>query len=317
MGLWIWLAQSESPEDVLSGEIDNILNNAPTTPGEALDLVVQKFESLWTGFLLSLPIILIGIVVFLIGFMLAAVLSRAFARGLDRTSTDPVVGRLLARIARTILIIGALLFALSVMGVSVGNAVTFLAVLGFAVGLAIQGILENFVAGIILLVRKPFRAGDQVIVGEHEGTVEDIDFRVTTIVSYDGTTQLIPNGQVYANPITNLTGRGSRRSTLAVGVDYRDDHDAAREVIRSALEQVDGVLADPACEVLLTELGDSSVNFELRYWTEPSIRAVRHTQDRVLSAVKSAIEGAGMTIPWPIRTLVVDGDSDIRVDPTR
>ena len=310
----LWLAQEASAsEDALAGAVDDILNNAPTSPGEAYDLIVQKFESLCTGLLLSLPIILIGIVVFLVGFAVASVISRAFARGLDRTSTDPVVGRLLARIARTLLILGALLFALSVMGVAVGNAVTFLAVLGFAVGLAIQGILENFVAGIILLIRKPFRAGDQVIIGDHEGTVDDIDFRVTTITAYDGTTQLIPNGQVYANPIINLTGRGRRRSTLSVGVDYRDDHDAAREVIKAALDAVDGVLEEPSSEVLLTELGDSSVNFELRYWTAPDIRSVRHTQDRVLSAVKTAIEGAGMTIPWPIRTLVVDPDSDIRV----
>jgi small conductance mechanosensitive channel len=98
-----------------------------------------------------------------------------------------------------------------------------------------------------------------------------------------------------------------------VGVDYRDDHDVARAVISEALAQVEGVLGDPPSEVLLTELADSSVNFELRYWTAPDIRSVRHTQDRVLGAVKRAIEREGMTIPWPIRTLVVDSDSEIRL----
>ena len=306
----ILLAQSESA-DVIADEIGNILDNAPSTPAEALEVIVQKFQSLWTGLLQSLPIIMIGLVVFLVLYVVARVVSRGFGHTLEKTNADPVVSRLLTRVLKTILVMIAALFALSTMGVAIGNVVTFLAVLGFAVGLAVQGILENFVAGVILLMRKPFRAGDQIITGDYEGTVDDVDFRVTALIGYDGTRQLIPNGQVYSNPLVNLTGGGKRRSTVTVGVDYRDDHDEAREVIRGALEGLEGVLAEPAPEVLLTELGDSSVNFEVRYWTEPSIRSVRHTQDRVLAAVKTAVEGAGMTIPWPIRTLVVDGPVDV------
>ena len=306
----ILLAQSESA-DVIADEIGNILDNAPSTPAEALEVIVQKFQSLWTGLLQSLPIIMIGLVVFLVLYVVARVVSRGFGHTLEKTNADPVVSRLLTRVLKTILVMIAALFALSTMGVAIGNVVTFLAVLGFAVGLAVQGILENFVAGVILLMRKPFRAGDQIITGDYEGTVDDVDFRVTALIGYDGTRQLIPNGQVYSNPLVNLTGGGKRRSTVTVGVDYRDDHDEAREVIRASLDGLEGVLADPAPEVLLTELGDSSVNFEVRYWTEPSIRSVRHTQDRVLAAVKTAVEGAGMTIPWPIRTLVVDGPVDV------
>ena len=306
----ILLAQSESA-DVIADEIGNILDNAPSTPAEALEVIVQKFESLWTGLLQSLPIIMIGLVVFLVLYVVARVVSRGFGHTLEKTNADPVVSRLLTRVVKTILVMIAALFALSTMGVAIGNVVTFLAVLGFAVGLAVQGILENFVAGVILLMRKPFRAGDQIITGDYEGTVDDVDFRVTALIGYDGTRQLIPNGQVYSNPLVNLTGGGKRRSTVTVGVDYRDDHDEAREVIRASLDGLEGVLEDPAPEVLLTELGDSSVNFEVRYWTEPSIRSVRHTQDRVLAAVKTAVEGAGMTIPWPIRTLVVDGPVDV------
>ena len=306
----ILLAQSESA-DVIADEIGNILDNAPSTPAEALEVIVQKFQSLWTGLLQSLPIIMIGLVVFLVLYVVARVVSRGFGHTLEKTNADPVVSRLLTRVLKTILVMIAALFALSTMGVAIGNVVTFLAVLGFAVGLAVQGILENFVAGVILLMRKPFRAGDQIITGDYEGTVDDVDFRVTALIGYDGTRQLIPNGQVYSNPLVNLTGGGKRRSTVTVGVDYRDDHDEAREVIRAALDGLEGVLEDPAPEVLLTELGDSSVNFEVRYWTEPSIRSVRHTQDRVLAAVKTAVEGAGMTIPWPIRTLVVDGPVDV------
>lgn len=305
------LAQAPSPLSTPPIDVEDIVQNAPATPSEALDVVRTQLADLWTGFLVSLPIILIGLIVFVMAVILAIAAARGVRRGVDRAGVDHAVGSLVYRVLRVVLLSIAVLFALSVMGVAVGNVITVFAVLGFAVGLAIQGILENFVAGIILLIRRPFRTGDQIITGDFEGTVEDIDFRVTKMIAYDGTLSLVPNADVYNNPLTNLTTRGKRRTTLSVGVDYRDDHDQARAVIASALAQVEGVLADPECEVLLTELGDSSVNFEMRYWTNPDIRSVRHTQDKVLAAAKSAIEGAGMSIPWPIRTLVVDSDSDI------
>ncbi len=89
-------------------------------------------------------------------------------------------------------------------------------------------------------------------------------------------------------------------------MDYRDDADRARAVIADAAAAVEGVASDPAPEVLLTELAESSVLFEVRYWTAPDIATVRHVQDRVLAAAKRGIQDAGMTIPWPIRTLVAD-----------
>lgn len=301
------LAQSDGTAEEVEDALEDILKNGPSNLSEALDIIVAKFTSLWTGLVASLPIILIGVLVFLVIYTAAKLITRGVGRGLDKAGTDPVVGRLLTRVVKAILTLFALLFALSTMGVAVGNVITFLAVLGFAVGLAVQGILENFVAGVILLLRKPFRAGDQIISGDFEGVVEDIDFRVTTLTAYDGTVQLIPNGQVYDNPLVNLTARGERRSAVSVGVDYRDDHNAAREVIRAALDGLEGVMADPAPDVLLTELGDSSVNFTVRYWTKPDIASVVKAQDVVLAAVKTAIDEAGMTIPWPIRTLIVDG----------
>ena len=301
------LAQSDGTAEEVEDALEDILKNGPSNLSEALDIIVAKFTSLWTGLVASLPIILIGVLVFLVIYTAAKLITRGVGRGLDKAGTDPVVGRLLTRVLKAILTLFALLFALLTMGVAVGNVITFLAVLGFAVGLAVQGILENFVAGVILLLRKPFRAGDQIISGDFEGVVEDIDFRVTTLTAYDGTVQLIPNGQVYDNPLVNLTARGERRSAVSVGVDYRDDHNAAREVIRAALDGLEGVMADPAPDVLLTELGDSSVNFTVRYWTKPDIASVVKAQDVVLAAVKTAIDEAGMTIPWPIRTLIVDG----------
>lgn len=254
-----------------------------------------------------LPAIGAALAVGLIALTLALVLARVVERTLGRTRADHVAVVLLSRIVRLVGVIGALLLAMSIAGVEVGSVLAGLAVIGVAVGLAVQGILENFIAGVILLVRKPFSAGDQVRSGDFEGTIESIDLRVTHVIDYDGEMVLIPNRDVYNNPLVNLTRRGKRRTVVMVGVDYRDDHDDARSVILESVRAVEGVLDHPEPEVLLTELGESSVNFEVRYWTRPDIRSVRRTQDRVLAAAKRGIQDAGMTIPWPIRTLVPDG----------
>lgn len=274
---------------------------------DALEPTIDTVENLYEGFWASLPIIGIALALAVLGIVIAFTIAGGVRRGLERTKADPVAVDFSVRILRILGIVAAILLAFAVAGVEVGPALAGLGLAGLAVAFAVQSILENFIAGIILLIRRPFRAGDQIRSGDFEGTVQDIDLRVTRIIDYDGVVVLIPNVDVYTQPVVNLTRRGKRRTTVVIGIDYRDDHDAAREVIRSAVEQADGVLDDPAVEVLLTELGESSVDFEVRYWSLPDIRSVRHTQDAVLSAAKRAVSEAGMTIPWPIRTLVVDG----------
>jgi len=278
-----------------------------TEAAGAVTEVAEDARTFGAALVDRLPMIATALAVGLIALALALLLARVVERTLGRTRADQVAVVLLSRLVRLLGVIGALLLALSVGGVEVGSVLAGLAVIGVAVGLAVQGILENFIAGVILLVRKPFSAGDQVRSGEFEGTVESLDLRVTRLVDYDGEMVLIPNRDVYNNPLVNLTRRGKRRTVVMVGVDYRDDHDDARAVILEAVRAVDGVLDHPEPEVLLTELGESSVNFEVRYWTRPDIRSVRRTQDRVLAAAKRGIQDAGMTIPWPIRTLVPDG----------
>lgn len=284
---------------------------APTSPVDALQIernpALQTLQDLYIGLLDRLPLIVGAAMVGAMAVVVALVLTRGVRHGLAASRADPVAVGMVTRIVRILLLTLALLLALALAGVPVGNVLAGLAVAGVAVGLAVQSILENFIAGLILLLRKPFRAGDQIIAaGGLEGTVEDIDLRVTRLLDYDGEVILIPNRDVFANALTNLTRRGSRRTRVTVGVDYRNDHDAARAVIARAVAAVEGVLPEPPVEVLLTELGDSSVNFEVCYWSLPDIATVRRTQDRVLSAAKRGIQDAGMTIPWPIRTLVMD-----------
>ncbi|GGI05308.1 mechanosensitive ion channel family protein [Egicoccus halophilus] len=274
-----------------------------TDPGSILDVLGEASRTLAEGFLSRLPLIVLGLLLLVVGLLFVKLLLRWTEHGLRRARIERSAERLVINLLRVFLVVSVLLFALNIAGVEVGAVLAGLGLAGLALAFALQNILENFVAGILILMRRPFRAGDQIETNEYAGTVDDIDLRVTRLRDFDGELVLIPNATVFTEPIINLTRLGARRTRVVVGIDYRDDHDRAREVLHDAVAAVDGVLAHPAPEVLCIELGDSSVDFELAYWTAPDMRTVRHVRDRVLRAAKSGVEAAGMTIPWPIRTL--------------
>ncbi len=280
-----------------------------TDPDAVLDRLGDAVGELWAGFIGQLPLILLGVVVLVVGLLLVRFVQRLVVRTTDGSRFDVAVVKLIQTATRVGMVVVVLLVALSVAGVNVGSALAALGIAGLALAFAMQSILENFIAGILILARRPFRPGDQVRLGDFEGTVIDVNMRVTALVQYDGEKVLLPNATVFNEPITNTTERGRRRTDVTVGVDYRDDHDRARQVLFDAVSGVEGVLSDPPPRVLLSELGDSSVNFRVQYWTLPEQAEVNGVKDRVLGAAKRAVEEAGMTIPWPIRTLVVDPDS--------
>jgi small conductance mechanosensitive channel len=278
-----------------------------------VQVLEEAVTQLTAGLVARLPLIVIGLAVLVAGLLLTKLVLRGVERGMRRGRVDETVQRLVTMLLQVSLVLVSILLALSIAGVSVGAALAGLGLAGLALAFALQSILENFVAGVLILVRKPFRRGDQIISGDFEGTVDDIDLRVTRLTDYDGEVVLIPNATVFTEPLVNLTRRGKRRTRVTIGIDYRDDHDAAGAILREATAAVEGVLPDPPPNAWCVELGDSSVDFEVNYWTAPDIRSVRTTQDRVLRACKSAVESAGMTIPWPIRTLAPDQDPlDVR-----
>jgi small conductance mechanosensitive channel len=295
---------TEEPADF--GDVIRDVDVDVTDPASWLELIAEAAESLAAGFLARLPLIALGILVIILGLIAVRFAVRWTEMGLRRARADVAVQRLVGNLLRVLLVLLVFLFALSIMGVEVGAVLAGLGLAGLALAFALQNILENFVAGMLILIRKPFRPGDQIESNEFSGTVEDIDLRVTRLRDFDDEIVLIPNATVFTEPIINLTRMGRRRTRVIVGIDYRDDHDRAQQILAAAVREVDGVLATPEPEVLCIELGDSSVDFEVSYWTLPQMREVRFVRDRVLRACKSAVEAEGMTIPWPIRTLAAD-----------
>jgi small-conductance mechanosensitive channel len=186
---------------------------------------------------------------------------------------------------------------------------------GVAIGFAFKDIFQNLFAGILILLRHPFHVGDEITTGAFTGTVEAIETRATFIRTYDGRRVVIPNSDVYTKPITVISAYDMLRTEIDVGIGYNDDLGYAKQIALQAIQGVDGVLADPAPDVLVWELAASSKNLRLRWWTRPARGEVLRVRDRVLQAVAEALAGVGIDLPFPTQVVLfhdqteeVDGD---------
>ena len=188
-------------------------------------------------------------------------------------------------------------------GLRLGDIIATLGLSSVAIGFAFQDIFKNFLAGILLLVQQPFRIGDQIIVGEFEGTVERIDIRTTNILTYSGERVILPNSKVFTSAVQVRTAFNYRRTDLAVGVDYNTPLSKAAQILEQLISNVEGVLSTPKPEIDLVAFGDSSIDFIVRYWTLPQQQEVRRTQTRAIVKIKKAFDEADINIPYPIRTL--------------
>ncbi len=255
-------------------------------------------------FAIALGIFIGGIVV---AFVIKAFVTRLLRRG---NRVDPALAALIARLVGYVVMIVGFVYALESLGIPIGLAVGGLGIAGIALAFALQDILENFIAGVLLQIQRPFTYGDQILVNDHEGTVQTIDTRNTTILTPAGELVKIPSATVIKSDITNYTQRGSRRTTLAVGVAYGTDLRAAQRILLEATERADGVLASPKPEAYLEAFGESSIDFALRFWHKPAIADFWSTRSEVAFEVEAALAEAGITIPFPQRTMWWAGDTD-------
>ncbi|MFC6584118.1 mechanosensitive ion channel family protein [Sulfitobacter aestuariivivens] len=173
-----------------------------------------------------------------------------------------------------------------------------------AIGFAFKDVFENFLAGVLLLIREPFSIDDYIECEDIEGQVEEITIRDTHVRQTDGQLVVAPNAMFFKNPVTIRTAKDVRRTTIICGVAYGEDVDEARDVIAKAVRGVDTVRDDIRdVEIFAQEFADSSINFEVTWWTGSRPIDIRSSRDKVVSAVKRALDDAGIEIPFPYRTL--------------
>ncbi len=250
-----------------------------------------------------------GLVVLVIGLVLAGWFSRWIGQVLKRRETDPEVALLLTRLTRWGTITLFTVMGLQQAGFEVSAFLAGLGVIGFTIGFAIQDVSKNLVAGVLLLLQQPFDIGDAIEVAGYAGSVLDITLRATELKTWDGRRVYIPNADVYTSPIVNYSRTNMRRVEVAVGVAYDSDLEAVRRVALEAVREVPGVCEEPAPEVAFHTFGASSVDCTVYFWIDTTQTDPRAAKDAAVVAIHRRFAQAGIEIPYPVRTVYLQGQA--------
>ena len=228
-------------------------------------------HALIANFSQRLPYMAVALLVFILFYIIGVVLRRVAARFTLRTRRHRSVGIVLGRLGQGVLVLLGLLIALviAVPGFTPGQLVSVLGLSSVAIGFAFRDILQNFLSGILLLLSEPFRIGDQIKSGDFEGTVENIETRATSIVTYDGRRIVMPNSTLFVNPVTVNTANEKRRLEYDIKLPKDSDVQKMRQVILRAVTPLPHVLEDPSPDVLLVGFTDNDVTLRLRWWIRP------------------------------------------------
>lgn len=251
------------------------------------------------------PNIVIALGIFIGSYLLARILRNMLDRVLQSRGVDKEISILLGQILYWSILIFGIITALQRF-FDVSAFLAGLGILGFTVGFALQEIMQNFVAGMILLVQQPFDIGDFVSVSDYSGTISAISMRTTDIKTLDGRLVIIPNASVLSNPIENYSRAAQLRVDLPIGVAYDTDLDMAKAAILDALPQIKGYLAEPAPSIIYHSFGESSIDMDVRFWIKTSENNLFDAKDEAVIATKRALDAKGVNIPFPIRTVQME-----------
>jgi small-conductance mechanosensitive channel len=273
--------------------------------------ILSKIEAWVVGFQRLLPNIVVAIVVFAIVFAIAWSVERSFRVWSDRHDRSNL-GAVLGSFVKWMIVLFGALIALTIVTPSLnpGDLFAGLGIGSVAIGFAFKDILQNWLAGLLILIQRPFKPGDQIVVNGYEGTVEGIETRAAIIAMYDGRRVIIPNANVYSNAVTVNTARPTRRSQYDVGIGYGDDIEAARTAILEAIATLPGIETDPRPEVLVWDLAGSSVNLRVRWWTQSKRTNVVHVQAAILEAIKKALDKNGIDMPFPTQVMLLHDQTE-------
>ena len=241
--------------------------------------------------------IALAIIIFMVGKWLASALTNLVVKLLTKSKMDDILIGFVTSITKTILLLFVVIAALNQLGIDTTSLIALLGAAGLAVGLALQNSLQNFAAGVMLIVFRPFKAGDFVELAGVAGVVENIGIFSSVLRTGDNRELIIPNGVIYGGIITNYSTRSTRRIDMVFGVDYSDDLKKAKEILRGIVLADDRVLSEPEPVIAVSELADFSVNFIVRPWVKNA--DYWPVLWDVTEKVKLEFDAQGLSIPYP------------------
>lgn len=272
---------------------------------EPLNILIERLRELFVSFIELLPQLVFALIFIVITAILAKIAVFIFHKTVSRTKLRRALIEVFGKFLAIFIWVFGILIAATILfpDLTPGKMLAGLGIGSIAIGFAFKDIFENFVAGVFILLREPMRIGDYMECEGIEGFVERITLRDTYVRQSDGQLVVAPNAMLFTNPVFVITDRALRRVTIMCGVAYGEDVDAARDVITEAVKSVQSVDTNRAPQIFAHEFGDSSINFEVAWWTGSRPVEVRQSRDTVIAAIKRALDDAGIEIPFPYRTL--------------
>ncbi|SRR6056297_1211364 len=249
-----------------------------------------------------------ALLIFVIGRWIAKAIISMMRKAMTRKQLDEILINFLANIIYVFLLLSVVLIAVSYLGIAVTPLIAVLGGAALAVGLALQSSLSNFASGLMLVGFRPFSKGNFVEAGGVSGTVSSVGIFQTQLTTPDNRHVIVPNSEITSQPITNYSAFDTRRIDLMIGVAYDDDLKSAQAVMKKVIEDHEKVLEDPAPVVMMMELADSSVNFAVRPWVKTE--DYWGVRSELLESLKSELEAAGCSIPYPQRDVHLFKTSD-------
>ncbi|MGO1750701.1 MAG: mechanosensitive ion channel family protein [Marinobacter sp.] len=273
---------------------------------EPMKILIAQILDIARGAIEILPQLFISLVILFITYALAKLAKHIAKSVLKKTRLRQSLANLMVLFSSlTIWLIGIMISAIIAFpDLTPTKMLAGLGIGSVAIGFAFKDIFENFLAGIIILIRREMRINDFVACEGYEGTVEAILVRETHIRKTDGELVILPNSMLFKNPLTIRTDLEERRTTIICGVGYGENVDEARSVIKQAVTDCKTVISDTRpVQIFANEFADSSINFEVSWWTGSRPLDIRQSRDEVVASIKSALDKAGIEIPFPYRTL--------------
>lgn len=270
---------------------------------ENLSQVQNLLEKVWELLAVYGLKIVAAIVIFIIGRWIAKVLEKFVQRVMKKREIDPTISSFVSNLTYILLLTFVVLASLSQLGIQTTSFIAVIGAAGLAIGLALQGSLANFAAGFLMIIFHPIKVGDFIEAAGVAGTVDKIQIFTTQLITPDNKTIIIPNSKLTEDNITNWTTQGTRRVDMVIGIGYGDDIDKARRIISDVLAEDKRILEDPAPQIAVAELGDSSVNFTVRPWGQAADYWGIYFD--ATENIKKRFDQEGVSIPFPQRDVHV------------
>lgn len=273
---------------------------------EPIQTVIQKLEGWLNSFISLIPNMAVTLLLLIIFLVLARLGSKLFKKLFSKASNNKALEHLFSTVIYVAILGIGLFIMLGVLGLNkaVTSLLAGIGVIGLALGFAFQDIAANFVSGIILAFRRPFKRGDIIETKDIMGKVTKTNLRDTVIETFQGQEVYIPNKDFLQNAFYNFSVLERRRVDLAVGVSYAEDLEKVEDVVLSAIKNLEGVIDKDKIVFDYSEFDSSSINFNIRFWIEyPDQPGYLTMRSKAIKAIKRAFDEQDITIPFPIRTL--------------